>query len=114
VEQIRLALEIALHGGDCLDYLWRRRAAFRAGQPAQQSSFGRFRAFCRQLKARDTHVVPGDAAKAAGSFEDEIMMRCLAHHIALAFRSTIELVRASGEFNRILAFSVAAESMSAQ
>jgi hypothetical protein len=42
------------------------------------------------------------------------MMRCLAHHIALAFRSTIELVRASAEFNRILAFSVAAESMSAQ
>jgi hypothetical protein len=42
------------------------------------------------------------------------MMRCLAHHIALAFRSTIELVRASREFNRILAFSVAAESMSAQ
>jgi hypothetical protein len=40
-------------------------------------------------------------------------MRCLAHHIALAFRSTIELVRASAEFNRILAFSVAAESMSA-
>jgi hypothetical protein len=57
---------------------------------------------------------PGDAAKAAVSFEDEIMMRCLAHHIALAFRSTIELVRASREFNRILAFSVAAESMSAQ
>ena len=42
------------------------------------------------------------------------MMRCLAHHIALAFRSTIELVKASWEFNRILAFSVAAESMSAQ
>src|ERR1700719_4319559 len=80
-----LALEIALHGGDCLDHLWRRRAAFRAGQPTQQSSFGRFRAFCRQLKARDTHVVPGDAAKTADSFEDEIMMRCLAHHIALAF-----------------------------
>ena len=54
-------------------------------------------------------VVPGDAAKAAGSFEDEIMVRCLAHQIALAFRSTIELVRASREFNPILAFSVAAE-----
>jgi lysylphosphatidylglycerol synthetase-like protein (DUF2156 family) len=43
-----------------------------------------------------------------------VMVRCLAHHIALAFRSTIELVGASREFNRILAFSVAAKSMSAQ
>jgi hypothetical protein len=61
-----------------------------------------------QLKARDTHVVPGDAAKAAGSFEDEIMVRCPAHHFPSYFRSTIELVRASREFNRLLAFSVAA------
>lgn len=30
-----LALEIALHGGDGLDYLRRGRAAFGAGQPAQ-------------------------------------------------------------------------------
>jgi hypothetical protein len=40
------------------------------------------------------------------------MVRCLTHHFALAFRSTIELVEASRKFNRILAFRVTAESRS--
>jgi hypothetical protein len=61
----------------------------------------------------DQHYFDAVIRPAAGSFEDEIMARCLARHFALAFRSTIKLVRASREFNRILAFSVAAESMSA-
>src|SRR5215472_15831025 len=51
-----------------------------AGRTAQQSSFGRFRAFGRQLEARDARIVPGDSAKAAYGFEDEITVRCLAHH----------------------------------
>ena len=82
-----------------------------AGQPAQESSFGRVRAFCRQLKARDAHVIPGDAAKAAFRVENEIMVRCLAHHMALAFRSTIELVEPGREFNPILAAIVSPESL---
>ena len=40
-----LALEIALHSRDCLDHLRRGRATFCAGQPAQESSFGRVRDF---------------------------------------------------------------------
>ena len=78
-----------------------------AGHPAQQGSFGRFRAFCRQLKARDAHVVPGDAAKAAFRFEHQIMVRCLASQMAphfdlqhlnfqrhLVSRSTLRIFRA--------------------
>ena len=80
-----LAREISLHGGDCLGYLRRRGAGFGAGQPAQQNARGRFCASSRQLEASDAHIVPSDATKAACGFEDEIMVRPLAHHIALAF-----------------------------
>src|SRR5271166_4451432 len=80
--------------------LTRWRAAFATGHPAQQSSIGRLRASCRQLEARDAHVAPGDAAKAACGFEDKIMVRTLAHHMALEFRPTMELVGPRREFNR--------------
>src|SRR5436853_527150 len=49
---------------------------------AQQKPLGRCGAFCRQLEARDAHVIPGDAAKAACRFEDEIMVRRPAHRLA--------------------------------
>jgi hypothetical protein len=45
------------------------------------------------------------------SVENEIMVRCLAHHMALAFRSTIELVEPGREFNPILAAIVSPESL---
>jgi hypothetical protein len=41
------------------------------------------------------------------------MVRCPAHHMALVFRDPTELVGASREFNRILAFCLAAGSMPA-
>src|SRR5215831_10984697 len=52
-----LALEIALYGSDGLGHLRCGHAGFDAGRTAQQSSFGRFRAFGRQLEARDAHIV---------------------------------------------------------
>jgi hypothetical protein len=65
---------------------------------------GPFGAFSRQLEARDARVVPGDPAKAALGFENKIMVFCLAHRLALAFRSVMELVEPRREFNRVLAF----------
>jgi hypothetical protein len=47
----------------------------------------------------------GDAANAARGFEDEIMVRCPAHQMALAFRSAMELIEPRPEFNRITAFT---------
>jgi hypothetical protein len=35
------------------------------------------------------HAVPGDAAKAARGFEDEVMVRGPAHQMALAFQSAM-------------------------
>jgi len=101
-----LALKIALHSGDGLRHLRGRRAAFGAWDASQQNSFGRFGTSCRQLEARNAHAVPADAAKAARGFEDEIMVRCPAQQMALAFRSVMELVGPKREFNRIPAFSV--------
>jgi hypothetical protein len=60
--------------------------------------------FVGNWKTGDTRVVPGDPTKAARGFENKIMVCCLAHHIALAFRSAMELVRPRREFNGILAF----------
>src|SRR6266851_1221892 len=80
-----LAVEIAPHGGDRLGDFGHGRAGLGAGHPAQQNAFGRFGASGRQLEARDAHIAPGDAAVAAAGFEDEIMLRCLAHHMAPAF-----------------------------
>src|SRR5215472_15106317 len=83
--KIRLiAFEIAPYSGNRLGHLRRGRAGFCAGQLAQQNSFGRCGALCRQLEARDAHAVPGDPAKAARGFENKIMV-CPAHHMALAF-----------------------------
>jgi len=42
--------------------------------------------------------------KAATGFENKIVVCCLAHRMALAFRSVIERVKARQEFNRVLAF----------
>jgi hypothetical protein len=65
---------------------------------------GPFGTFCWQLEARDAHGVPGDPAKAAPGFENKIMVCCLAHRMALAFRFVIELVKPRREFNQVLAF----------
>jgi hypothetical protein len=54
-------------------------------------------------------LVPSDAAKTAHGVEDEIMVRRLAHHTALAFRVIMELVELRLEFNPILASRVPAE-----
>src|SRR5215469_12392564 len=97
-----LAFEIAPYSSDRLGHLWRGRAGFCAGHLAQQHSLGRCGALRRQLEARDARAVPGDPAKAARSFENEIMV-CPAHHMALAFRSAMELVGPRWEFNRVLA-----------
>src|SRR5262249_7704415 len=97
-----LAFEIAPHSRDRLGHLRRGRPGLCAGQLAQQHSFGRARALCRQLEARDARAVPGDPAKAARSFENETMV-CPAHHMALAFRFAMELVGPRREFNRVLA-----------
>ena len=99
-----LALEIALYSGDRPRDLRRGRARFGAGRSAEQHSLGPVTAFCRQLEARDAHVVPGDPAKAAPRFENKIMVCRLAHRMALAFRFVIELVEPRREFNRVLAF----------
>src|ERR1700722_18106091 len=80
-----LAREIALYAGDCISDLWRRRSRFRAGQASQQTPFGRFGALSRQLEPRDADAAPGDAASAARGFEDEIVVRCLAHGMTPAF-----------------------------
>jgi hypothetical protein len=48
-------------------------------------------------------AVLGDPAKAARGFENEILV-CPAHHMALAFKSAMELVEPRQEFNRVLAF----------
>jgi len=99
-----LAFEIAPYNCDRLGHLRCGRGGCCAGRPAQQASFGRFGAFSRQLEARDARVVPGDAAKAAPSFANKIMVCRLAHHMALAFRSVIEFVEPKREFNRVPAF----------
>jgi len=49
---------------------------------------------------RRARAVPGDPAKAARGFENKIMVSCLAHHMALAFLSAMELVRPRREFKR--------------
>src|SRR6202045_2767645 len=98
----RLALEITLHSSDRLDHLWRGRARLGARDPAQQNSFGRFGASCRQLEARDAHLVPGDAAEAPCGFKDQIMVRCLAHQMAFAFRSIMEIVGRGPESTRFV------------
>src|SRR5215468_82516 len=83
--KIRLiAFEIAPYSGDRIGHLRRGRAGFCAGHLAQQNSFGRCGALCRQLEARDAHAVPGDPAKAARGFENKIMV-CPGHPMALAF-----------------------------
>ena len=69
-----LAVEIAPYSSDRLGHLRCGRAGLCAGRPAQQVSFGRFGASCRQLEARDARVVPGDPASAAPSFENKIMV----------------------------------------
>lgn len=74
-----LAIEITLRGGDRFNYLWRRPARFGVWQPAQQISFGRFGAARRQLEARDADVVPRDTTETGCSFEDKIMVHCMAH-----------------------------------
>lgn len=38
-------------------------------------------------EACDAHFVPGDATEADCSFENEMMVRCLAHHVTLIFLS---------------------------
>src|SRR5262249_6256327 len=96
-----LAVEIAPYSSDRLGHLRRGRAGLCASRPAHQNAFGRFGGFCRQLEARDARVVPGDAAKAAPGFENKIMVCCLAHRMALAFRSAMELVGRRREFNRV-------------
>jgi hypothetical protein len=104
-----LAHEIALRSGDRLGDLRCRRARFAAGYSAQQDSLGCCGAFCRQLKARDADVVPGDAAKPAGSFDDKIVLRCLAHGIPLGILLDHGTRRAEAEINPILAARLAAE-----
>jgi hypothetical protein len=42
----------------------------------------------------------GDAANAARGFEDEIMVRCPAHQMALAFRSAMELIEPKDQAGR--------------
>ena len=87
-----LAFEITLCSGDCFGHLQRGRVRFCTGHPAQQNLFGRCDAFCRQLETRDARVVPGDPAKTARGFENEITMYCLAHCIDRAFSPALELV----------------------
>src|SRR5215472_17470817 len=98
-----LAFEISPYSGDRLGHLRRGPTGFCAGHLAQKNSFGRCGALRRQLEARDARAVPGDSAKAACGFENEIMV-CPAHHMALTFRSAMELVEPRREFNRVLAF----------
>jgi hypothetical protein len=101
-----LARKITLHRGDCRDHRPRGHGGVGAGHPAQQDSFRRLSAVCRQLEACDADVAPSDATEAAGGFEDDIVLRGLAHHPALVVRSGMKIVQPRPEFNPVFAANV--------
>ena len=76
-------------------------ARFGSRQPAKQRPLGGLGAFRRQLETGDTDRVLCDAAEAACGLKDEIMVHCLAHIVALAFRSVMRIVQLRAKNNPI-------------
>src|SRR5262249_11904184 len=62
----------------------RRRARFGAGEATAKQPLGSLGAPRRQLEARDPDRVPGDAAEAAGSLEDLVVVCRPVRHVVLA------------------------------
>src|SRR6202453_4657005 len=81
-----LAAKVPLRSLDARRDVFRRRARLRARGAAAHQPFGGFGGFCRQLKARDPCLAPGDRAEAHGRLKDMIVLGgTLAHGIASGF-----------------------------
>jgi hypothetical protein len=80
-----LAIEISLRSHDGLGYLRRGSPGLRTGQTTQQIPLRRFRSLRGQLESLYTNAIPPDPAKATRGFENQILVRRLAHGTVTGF-----------------------------